>query len=133
LVAVEAVFAVAALGAAAVLVTQPPGRQVAAAQAAQRPVSGTADIGHDTTATITVRPRRHGAVSISVDLRGGTPAGLTLTAEQTEVGIGPIPITLQDGTATGVGLAAAGPWRFQVRAAWSQFDVVVSQVVIRLA
>lgn len=137
LVAVEALLAAVALGAASVLVAEPPGRSVAAAADAAKPVSGSASIGHGATVAVHVAPRKHGAVEVLVDVTGSQPAKLTVTAAQDEQHLGPIAVPLTGSgaayRATGVVLPAAGRWRFQVLATWSQFDAVSTVVTVRLS
>jgi copper transport protein len=136
-VLVEVAMAALVLVATAVLVNQPRGREALAAPD-RRPVSASAALSGDRSATVTVDPGEHGTVSVAVALSGGPePKQITATALQPARQLGPIPVPLRaNGTdlyaASGVDLPVAGTWVITLVVTTSQFDAVTTDVTIRL-
>jgi copper transport protein len=126
------------LAVTAVLVAEPPGRAAVAAAAA-RPKSSTINLGNAQTATLSVRPGKHGPVTVSLALSAGArPTTVTLTAALPAKRLGPITIPVSAGsgqnyTADNLLLPAAGKWTFQLTVRTSQFDAVTAATSIHLS
>ncbi len=93
---------------------------------------------------VTVDPARSGPNELHVylfDKKTGTPFGgtkeLTITAEQPQVGIGPLPVTLRRSgpghfTADTVALAPAGRWTLGVQERVSEFDQYATELEVEV-
>jgi copper transport protein len=134
----EVILGIAVLAVTAVLVAEPPGR-AAAAVAAARPKTSTLQLASSRTATLTVRPGRHGPVTVSLALSAGAkPIGVSLTAALPAKQLGPITIPLSARTdlnyaADNLLLPAAGKWTFQLTVRTSEFDAVTAATTLHLS
>lgn len=136
-VAIEAAVALIVVGLAAVLVNEPPAKEVysATARAASSFTNGDA-------VALTVTPARAGENSIRVKVtgKGGAPLDpelLEATANLNAARIGPLPVALKK-TAPGLyaamqNLPAKGKWTLIVTISLSEFDKYVTTVTVQVA
>lgn len=129
---VEAMGAFIVLALAAVLVSEPRGKE--ALQASYRkPVSATTPLGGGRTLSVTADPGVHGPVNITISVDGGaTPSAITASASQKKAQLGPLPIKLTresrssyDGSTT---LPVSGTWEIDVVVTSSEFSAVSADV-----
>lgn len=137
LVASEMLIAAVILGLTSVLVTQPRGAEALAAEQL-RPVTGSASLGADGTARLTVDPGRHGAVTVYVSVLGGPrPRHLSAVAALPSQQLGPITLPLVSNgpgsyPASRVLLPRAGTWSFTLVVSTSTFDAVTTAITVPL-
>jgi copper transport protein len=134
-VLVEVVIAAVVLALAAVLVSQPRGPEALAAQD-RKPITTSAPLGGGRSASITVDPGQHGAVSLTVTIPDGAQQ-VTGTATEPARRLGPIPLHLRPvgaGTyqATDVNLPVAGTWLIDLTVTSSRFDAVTTEAKLGL-
>ena len=137
-VAVEVVIGVVVLVLAAVLVGQPRGSDAIAA-ADRAPVTATAPLSAQRTASVTVDPGQHGVVGVRLDLGiGPQPQQVSAAATQPNAQLGPIPLHLVRAgpsyyTAAGLNLPVSGTWVITVDVQFSQFDAITTDLKVTLS
>jgi copper transport protein len=132
---VEALGALLILCFAALLVSEPRGKE-ALAQEHRKPVSATASLGGGRSVTVTADPGTHGPVNFTVDVVGETPTAITASATQKAKQIGPLTIKLTresrstyDGNST---LPVSGTWEIDLVITTSTFNATTTDVRLSL-